>query len=187
MFPYEAAPESLPELAQAIQRLTRQAYPSAPISLRELIAKDQFIEALTDPELRWKVHQAKAATLTEALDAGVEVEAFFSAEKQRSSGTKILQAVTTQSPTPADSTLKQELHELKTLVQGLVQQPRGTSDLLQRSRQKAWNSPECWACGALGHIQRYCPKRLGVGLRTPSGRLTSQQPQECPGNKTLSS
>ena len=117
--------ETLPELAQAIRRLTRQAYPDAPISLRESIAKDQFIEALTDPELRWKVHQAKAATLTEALDAAVKVEAFFFAEKQRGSGTKILQAVTTgtQSPTSADSTLKQELRELKTLVQGLVQQP----------------------------------------------------------------
>ena len=124
--------ETLPELAQAIRRLTRQAYPDAPISLRESITKDQFIEALTDPELRWKVHQAKATSLTEALDAAVEVEAFFSAEKQRGSGTKILQAVTTQSPTPEDSTLKQELHELKTLVHGLVQQPRGTSDLAQR-------------------------------------------------------
>ena len=162
--------ETLPELAQAIRRLTRQAYPDAPISLRESIAKDQFIEALTDPELRWKVHQAKATSLTEALDAAVEVEAFFSAEKQRGSGTKILQAVTTQSPTPEDSTLKQELHELKTLVHGLVQQPRGTSDLAQRGWQRTWNSPECWACGAQGHIQRYCPKRFGNGLRTPSGR-----------------
>ena len=81
-------------MAQAIQRLTRQAYPNATVSLRESIAKDQFIEALVDPELRWKVHQAKAVALTEALDAAVEVEAFFSAEKQRSSKTKILQAVT---------------------------------------------------------------------------------------------
>ena len=71
--------ETLPELAQAIRRLTRQAYPDATVSLRESIAKDQFIEALADPELRWKVHQAKAVTLTEALDAAVEVEAFFSA------------------------------------------------------------------------------------------------------------
>ena len=48
--------ETLPELAQAIRRLTRQAYPDATVSLRESIAKDQFIEALADPELRWKVH-----------------------------------------------------------------------------------------------------------------------------------
>lgn len=141
---------------------------------RESIAKDQFIEAFTDPELRWKVHQAKAATLTEALDAAVEVEAFFFAEKQRGSRTKLLQAVTMQSPTLADLTLKQEVHELKTLVRGLVQQPRGTSDWSQCSRQRAWNSPECWACGALGHIQHYCPKRLGDGLRTTLGRLTAE-------------
>ena len=74
-------------MAQAIRRLTRQAYHNATVSLRELIAKDQFIEALADPELLWKVHQAKAVTLTEALDAAVEVEAFFSAEKQRGSKT----------------------------------------------------------------------------------------------------
>ena len=82
--------ETLPELAQVIRRLTRQTYPDATVSLRESIAKDQFIEALADPELRWKVHQAKAVTLIEVLDAAVEVEAFFSAEKQRSSKTKIL-------------------------------------------------------------------------------------------------
>ena len=86
--------ETLPELAQAIWCVTRQAYPDATVSLRESITKDQFIEALTDPELHWKVHQVKTVTLTEALDAAVEVEAFFSAEKQRSSKTKILQAVT---------------------------------------------------------------------------------------------
>jgi len=69
--------ETLPELVQAIQHLTRQDYPDATASFRESIAKDQFIETLADPELRWKVHQGKAASLTEAFDAAVEVEAFF--------------------------------------------------------------------------------------------------------------
>ena len=43
---------TLPELAQAIQCLTRQAYPDAIVSLCMSIAKDQFIEALVNPELR---------------------------------------------------------------------------------------------------------------------------------------
>ena len=34
--------ETIPELAQAIQRLVRQAYPSAPASMRETLAKDYF-------------------------------------------------------------------------------------------------------------------------------------------------
>lgn len=69
--------ETLPELTQVIWRLTRQAYSDATVLLGESIAKDQFTEALADPELDWKVHQAKAVTLTEALDAAVEVEVFF--------------------------------------------------------------------------------------------------------------
>ena len=148
--------ETLPELVQAIRHLTRQAYPDATVSLWESIAKDQFIEALTDP--RWKVHQVKAVTLTEALDAAVEVEAFFSAEKQRSSKTKILQAVTSQSPGPTDATLRQEVHELKAMVQRLAQHPQGTPDTLPHGWQRTWTSPECWLCGAQGHIQCYCPK-----------------------------
>ncbi len=92
----------------------------------------------------------------EALDAAVEVEVFFFAKEQPGSGTKILQAVTTQSPTLADSTLKQELQELKTLVQGLIQQPRGTSDLSQRSWQR--NSPECWTPLRLVQTQLYSSK-----------------------------
>ena len=109
--------------------MTRQAYRDATVSLRESIAKDQFIEALTDPELRWKVDQAKAVTLTEALDAAVEVNAFFFAEKQRSSKPKILKAVTSQSPRPRDATLRQEVQELKTVVQCLAQHPCGTPGL----------------------------------------------------------
>ena len=173
-------------MAQAIRRLTRQAYPNATVSLRESIAKDQFIEALVDPELRWKVHQAKAVTLTEALDAAVEVEAFFSAEKQRSSKTKILQVVTSQSPRPTDATLRQEVHELKTMVQRMAQPPRGTPDTPPHGWRRTWTSPECWLCGAQGHIQRYCPKRFEDRLRHSSSRPL-QPPKERPGNETLSS
>ena len=69
--------ETLSELAQAIRRLTRRAYPNATVPLRKSITKDQFIDALEGPELCWKIHQAKAATLTEVLDLAVEVEAIF--------------------------------------------------------------------------------------------------------------
>ena len=178
--------ETLPELAQAIRRLTRQAYPDATVSLRKSIAKDQFIEALADPELRWKVHQAKAVTLTKALDAAVEVEAFFSAEKQRNSRPKILQAVMSQSPRPTDTTLRQEIHELKTMVQRLAQHPRGTPNTPPHRWQRTWTSTECWMCGAQGHIQRYYPKRFDDRLR-PSPIRSLQPPKERPANETLSS
>ena len=43
--------EGLPELAQDIKRLTRMAYPSAFIDLRDTLSKDSFIEARNDAEM----------------------------------------------------------------------------------------------------------------------------------------
>ena len=47
--------ESLPELAENIERLTRHAYPNAAAEMIEVLAKDQFIEALHNEEMRLKV------------------------------------------------------------------------------------------------------------------------------------
>ena len=43
--------ERLPELALDIKRLTRIAYPSALVDLRDTLSKDSFIEALNDAEM----------------------------------------------------------------------------------------------------------------------------------------
>ena len=48
--------ETLPELAQAIKRLTRQAYPDASASLRETLGRDHFLDALPESDVRWRIH-----------------------------------------------------------------------------------------------------------------------------------
>ena len=75
--------ESLPELAQNIKRLTRQAYPSAPAEIRSTVAMDHFIDALNDSDTRWKIRQTRPKTLEDALTLAVELEAFLTAERQR--------------------------------------------------------------------------------------------------------
>ncbi|KXJ26789.1 hypothetical protein AC249_AIPGENE26432 [Exaiptasia diaphana] len=65
--------EKLPELAQAIRRLTRQAYPEAPQQLRETLARDYFMDA----DMRWRIHQSRPKTLNDALTVAVELEAFL--------------------------------------------------------------------------------------------------------------
>ena len=55
--------ETLPELAQAVQRLTRQAYPNAPMSLQDTLARDHFTDALPESEVRWRIHQARPRSL----------------------------------------------------------------------------------------------------------------------------
>ena len=86
--------EALPELAQEIRRLTRQAYPGAPSEVQGLMAKDHFMDALDDPEVRLAVYQARPRTLDEALRVSLEMEAFQKVERQRNfSGRKALRAV----------------------------------------------------------------------------------------------
>ena len=43
--------EGLLELAQDIKRLTRMAYPSAFIDVRDILSKDSFVEALNDADM----------------------------------------------------------------------------------------------------------------------------------------
>lgn len=53
----QKASESISELGQAIRRLTNLAYASAPGEVRETLAKDSFIDALTDSEMRIRINQ----------------------------------------------------------------------------------------------------------------------------------
>lgn len=75
--------ETLPELSQAIQRLVRQAYPDAPQSVREVMERDHFLDAIPDTDIRWKVLQARPKTVRDALSIATEVEAFQASERQR--------------------------------------------------------------------------------------------------------
>ena len=69
--------ESLPELAQAIQRLARQAYPEASLSVLEVLEKDRdFVDAIADTNIGWKILQTRPGTIQEALAVVTEVEAF---------------------------------------------------------------------------------------------------------------
>ena len=42
----------------------------------ESLAKDHFLDAIDNPDLRWKIFQARTASLDEALETAIEYEAF---------------------------------------------------------------------------------------------------------------
>ena len=75
--------KTLPELAQSVRRLTCQAYPEAPQQLWESLAHDHFVDALSNVDMRWRVHQSRPQTLNDALTIAVELEAFMSANCQQ--------------------------------------------------------------------------------------------------------
>lgn len=59
-----------------MERLARLAYSEAPLEMLELMAKDQFINALTDGDRRLRVRQWYPKSLREALQTALELEAF---------------------------------------------------------------------------------------------------------------
>ena len=47
--------EGLPELAEDVERLTQLAYPDTPATMIEVLARDQFLDAIPDEDLQVKV------------------------------------------------------------------------------------------------------------------------------------
>lgn len=68
----QKAAETFLELGQTIRRLTHLAYPTAPNDGRETIAKEQYIVALVDADMRLRIKQARAQSLNDAVMLAVE-------------------------------------------------------------------------------------------------------------------
>lgn len=80
--------ETLPELAEDIERLARLAYPEALETLTypevlETLTKDQFTDALNDDQTRLRVAQARPTSLRAALGIALEIESFSLAARRR--------------------------------------------------------------------------------------------------------
>ena len=78
--------ESIPELAHEISRLVRFAYSDLPGLLRESIAKDAFIEALSDRELELVAFQHHPKSLQEAVQVELEYDTFRTTRQKRTFG-----------------------------------------------------------------------------------------------------
>jgi hypothetical protein len=75
--------ESISELAQAIKKLTRQAYPSAEPGLTNILALDQFIDALPDPDIRLRLREARPRDISEAETLAIRLETYRIADSQK--------------------------------------------------------------------------------------------------------
>ena len=82
----QTASETLSALGQDIRRLANLAYPTAPIDVRDTLAKEQFIDALHSSDMRLRVKQARPSDLNDAVRHAVELEAYNRAEKRKTEG-----------------------------------------------------------------------------------------------------
>lgn len=64
------------ELVEGIKNLTRTAYFDASQKLQDMLARDQFVDVLTDKDLGLRIHVAKTQSLQGALETTLELESF---------------------------------------------------------------------------------------------------------------
>ena len=126
--------ESLPELAQALRRLIARSYPSAPLALRETLARDHFIDALLDMETRLRLKQNGPVNLDEAVRMAIELEAFQQAENERFSGkTKRVVRAATAEENEEHKILVDKIAVLEKQLEKLLAQTQSEATKLQKS------------------------------------------------------
>ena len=137
--------ETTAELAQAIRKLTRQAYPQVSLDVVEALSVDHFIDALPESEIRLRLREVGPTTLAEAERIAVRMDAHRQADKQR---TRLVGKVEQNSPGNAPNTAEQmesiskRMDMLSRSVQDLSNQQRIHMPVYPRNapNQNAYNN-----------------------------------------------
>ena len=148
--------ESLAALADHVRILVERVFGELPMQSKDKMARDHFIDALNDGDMRTRVLQMRTTTLKEAAAAAVELEALQRAEKERSGPSKRVREVHTAEKTAANPSL-----ELAKVVGELADK---VSKLQMGERRQGGRAgsknPDvvCFYCEEVGHIKRHCPQ-----------------------------
>ena len=157
-----------------MERLTRLAYPDAVEEMIIVLAKDQFIDALEDEDMRLRIRQNRPVNLWQALETALELESYIVASRKTTPVREV--HLEESSPEEKDCSEVEMLCQLERCVKALQYHSRN-----QRSRgnvavQRAGVARRrgvCWNCGEPGHIQCHCTK-LAAGARGSTGSADRQ-------------
>ena len=178
----QKASETLPEMGQEIRHLTNLAYPTASSELKEVLATEQFLDGLFDPEMRLKIKQARPVNLNDAIQRAVELEAFSRAERRRKEHVHVI--VNDKDSSEKRSRMEALMTEMQKSIKLLQQEIQTLKK--ERNQRQGRDGPSggyssadgnrgpgsvdqrcgpgnrdkrCYNCQSPGHIARNCPNR----------------------------
>ena len=148
--------KKLPDFASSLRRPVGKAYPEAIPDLQDSLAKDQFIDALEDREIRMKIRESSPKTLDEAVGRALQMEAMYEAESRRTKGRSVR---VIQEPAQDERSAFAELLKQNTAINQMVhfvqkhqmQQPPSTTSESERKQNGRGLGPN-----TLDRIQRRC-------------------------------
>ena len=166
--------EGLPELAEDVERLARLAYADAPASMIEVLAKDQFVDSLSEEDMRLRIRQSRHKTLREALETALELESYQLASKQRS---RIVREAHLEEEsyqeqlqnTGAGKLPGDIVQQLVEALERLTGSSREQSSPRRERGQLGWSNVVCWNCNKRGHFRRHCKQKQQRDNNTPQG------------------
>ena len=168
--------ESLQELAENLERLAMLAYPSAPEEMKDLLAKEQLIDAILDGDTRLRLKQSRPHSLRAALTLAMELESYRLASRQRDFQVRgvncdTAEGTSTEKPGHGECGQDDLLAQVKGLLAEVVSQGRG-----HPYQGDPDTRPQCWGCGKRGHIKRNCWNLGGNWSRDVQTQGNSKSP-----------
>ncbi|MES9879321.1 MAG: hypothetical protein ABW185_00370 [Sedimenticola sp.] len=127
--------ETTAELAQAIRKLTRQAYPRVSLDVIEALAVDHFVDALSEAQIRLRLREVGPATIAEAEKIAVRMEANITADKQR---TRFVGKVEQSNHDPQDQSTEQQMENISKRIDTLS---KSVQDLTRQHRFQTPTNP----------------------------------------------
>lgn len=153
--------EPLAALGQAIRHLTRCAYPSFPMNVIEELAIERFLDALDEAELRMCIHQRSPTTLEDAIEHGIQIEAWRAADDRKHGKPRARVVIEEESETVRlvkDLRNRLEEMEMSNGRQGVICYNCGKrGHIARKCRAPNKNAGiTCYSCGEKGHTSKQC-------------------------------
>ncbi|UYV83760.1 K02A2.6-like, partial [Cordylochernes scorpioides] len=160
--------ETLQELAADVERLARLAFPDCPRHVQDLLAHQNFVDAIEDPECQQSVRMSEAKTLQEALIHALKFEAARDATRGYQ---KVVRVVKTDE-SQKDGDIKEAISQLQRTVEEMKKSMSFSESAPGTYRQRTYRPNAktiCWNCGKPGHIRANCRVRQAPSERGNTG------------------
>ncbi|UYV73793.1 K02A2.6-like [Cordylochernes scorpioides] len=166
--------ETLQELAADVERLARLAFPDCPRHVQDLLAHQNFVDAIEDPECQQSVRMSEAKTLQEALIHSLKFEAARDATRGYQKVVRVMKTDESQK----DGDIKEAISQLQRTVEEMKKSMSFSESAPGTYRQRTYRPNDktiCWNCGKPGHIRANCrvqqaPSERGNTIPKYSGK-----------------